>query len=127
MNKIIRGVLVWFVVGFIIGLIFTRDIKISFTTGIIVIILFLLIRGGVLRRFLFNIGGEIRRLNDKVIDHDKKAAAWKNKVYQERVLEGNREAGRQRAKEDFKKRELIRKEQERKRRNFMNNPLGIGR
>jgi hypothetical protein len=124
MNKTIKSVLIWFVVGFIIGLIFTKDIKNSFMVGIMALILFFLIKSGALKRLFSNIGGDIKRLDDKVQSHDRKVADWKNKVYQERVLAANRERGRQLEKRDFIERESIRKKEEKRRSDFLRNPLG---
>jgi biopolymer transport protein ExbB/TolQ len=127
MNKTIKSILIWFIVGCAIGLIFTKDIKTSLTTGVIALILLFLIKSGTLKNLFSNIGGELKRADNKVREHDRKVADWKNKVYQERVLAANREMGQQQARRDFSDRESKRKEHERKKKAFFNNPLGIGR
>ena len=127
MDKTIKGVLIWFVVGFIVGLIFTKDIKTSFTTGIIVIILFFLIKSGALKHLFSNIGGEVKKFDDRTKKHDKKVADWKNHLHQIRMEKAAAEIGLRegrRLDEQIRERKI---KEERRRRAFMSNPLGIGR
>ncbi|MDD4083281.1 MAG: hypothetical protein PHD05_07875 [Sphaerochaetaceae bacterium] len=126
----LKGTTISFIVGFILGIIFTGNVEISFVIGILFIFIFFFIESGELSRLMKHL-----KANDERRAEEKRAYQRRQvELKKIREDEMEKEIGRKKAHGEYLRREEIkqnkeglRREQVRKNRDFFNNPLGIGK
>ena len=126
----IKGILFSLFFGFFLGLIITKNIKVSLVFGVGFLFIYFFIESGEFERFLKKLRENKKREIEERRAYERKQA----KLREIREEEREREIGRKEAQGEHLRREQIkerreaeRRAQQKRQRDFFNNPFGIGR